>query len=161
MPESNDDRRARPLGLETAMEVWSRRKGVALLAFAAVLTAFVSLAVWLPDLYRATVTVLVETQQVSEAFVRPSVTAELDTRIQTIRQEIMSRVRLANLIAQLDLYPDLKAKGIAFDEIIDRLRRDISLDLKGADPQMGGRSPTIAFAISYSGRDPEIVARVA
>jgi polysaccharide chain length determinant protein (PEP-CTERM system associated) len=41
------------------------------------------------------------------------------------------------------------------------MRRDVSLELTGVDQHMGGRGPTIAFAISYNGRNPETVARVA
>jgi len=157
--EMNDRPRGNA-GIEYVLEVWNRRKWVALLAFAAAFAVFISLTVWLPDLYRATATVLVETQQLSEAFVMPSVTAELETRIQTIRQEVMSRVRLGNLITQLNLYPDLRKKGVPFDDVVEQMRRDIELDLKTADPQMSMRR-TIAFAISYSGRDPQTVARVA
>jgi polysaccharide chain length determinant protein (PEP-CTERM system associated) len=73
----------------------------------------------------------------------------------------MSRARLGDLIVRLDLYPNLKKKKVPFDEIIEQMRRDVDLELKGVDPQMSGRTPTIAFAISYSGRDPQTVARVA
>lgn len=156
-----DDRPAGNWGLETALEGWARRKSVALLVFAEVFAAFISLTVWLPDLYRATATVLVESQQISEAFVRPTVTAELETRIQTIRQEVMSRGRLGNLITQLGLYQNLRATGVPFDDIVEQMRRDIDLDLKSAESQVSMRSPTIAFTISYSGRDPRTVAQVA
>ena len=148
------------MGLEQVVALAIRRKWVAFLVFAGVFAAVASLAVWLPDLYRATATVLVETQHVSEEFVRSSVSAELEARIETIRQEVMSRGRLADLITRFDLYPDLKKKGVAFDAIIERMRRDIELELNGIS-QMSGRGPTIAFAISYSGRDPDVVARVA
>ena len=57
----------------------------------------------LPDLYRASATVFVQKQQVSEAFVTSSVTAELETRIETIHQQVMSRARLTDLICRLDL----------------------------------------------------------
>ena len=89
-----DDRPAHRVGLETVLELWMRRKWVALLVFGAVLAASVSVTISLPDLYRATATVLVETQHVSEEFVRSSVSAELETRIQTIREDVMSRARL-------------------------------------------------------------------
>src|SRR5437899_13035324 len=105
---------------EFALELLMRRKWVALLVFAATFATVASFAVWLPDLYRATTTVLVETQHVSEEFVRSSVSAELETRIETIRQDVMSRARLADLIARFDLYPDLKKKGVAQDDIIAR-----------------------------------------
>jgi len=147
-------------GLEQLRQIWRRRWWVALIAFAAVVAAAATMAYSLPDLYRATTTVLVETQQISESFVRPTVTAELETRLQLIRQEVMSRTRLMNLILQFDLYPTLRRKGIPLDQIIETMRKDIELDLKGVDSQVGGRGPTIAFAISYSGSNPDIVATI-
>jgi uncharacterized protein involved in exopolysaccharide biosynthesis len=120
----------------------------------------VSISASLPDLYRATATVLVEAQHVSEELVRSSVSAELETRIQTIREQVMSRERLGALISRLGLYPELRARGVAFDAIIERMRRDIELDLN-TTAASGARTPTIAFAIRYSGRNPRTVADVA
>jgi succinoglycan biosynthesis transport protein ExoP len=156
-----DNREASSLGLARALDIAKRRKYVALVVFVVALSPAVALGIWLPDLYRATATVLVETQQVSEEFVRSSVTSELGARIQRIRQEVMSRTRLGNLITELDLYSDLRKKAVSFDAIVEQMRRDVGLELTGVDQHMGGRGPTIAFAISYTGRDPETVARVA
>jgi polysaccharide chain length determinant protein (PEP-CTERM system associated) len=114
----------------------------------------------LPNLYRAAATVIVERQEVSEAFVRPSVTAELETRLQTIREAVMSRTRLTELIQRLNLYPELRSK-VPSEALVGRMRREIELDIKGVESQMSGRTSTIAFTISYGGRDPETVARVA
>ena len=119
-----------------------------------------ALALSLPNLYRAAATVLVERQQVSEAFVRPSVTAELETRLQTIREDVMSRSRLSELIGSLGLYPEVRQK-VPLEALVARMRRDIELDLKGVDSLMSGRTSTISFTISYGGRDPETVAKVA
>src|SRR5206468_2847581 len=105
-------------------------------------------AMSLPNLYRATATVLIERQQqVSEAFVRPSVTAELETRIQTIHQQVMSRARLTDVITRFGLYPDLRSV-VPIDALVERMRREIQLTLKGVD-QSTGRTSTIAFTLSY------------
>jgi polysaccharide biosynthesis transport protein len=149
----------RGLTVEYLREVWSRRKWIAVTVFAAVLATVASVTLSLPYLYRATATVSVEKQQVSEAFVRSTVTAELETRIQTIRQHVMSRDRLVELISRLGLYPELRKKWPA-DALVDRMRRDVRLDLAGADSSIG-RGPTIAFTVSYIGRDPQTVAHVA
>jgi protein tyrosine kinase modulator len=146
-------------GLETLLEVWSRRKWLAVSVFLCPFVAMLSLAMSLPDLYRSTATLLVERPQISETFVKSSVTSELETRLQTIRQEILSRTRLQGLITRFDLYPDLRERATA-EEILDRMRRDIRMDLKGAEA-MGGRGATIAFALSYRGLDPQTVATVA
>src|SRR5207247_7030527 len=83
-----------PSGLEVAAGVWSRRKWLAAVVFAATFTAAASIVRFLPDVYRSTATVLVERHEVSEAFVKSSVTGEVETRLQTISQEILSRGRL-------------------------------------------------------------------
>ena len=140
MTNRPDDRPAQRAGFESVLELWMRRKWAALLVFGAVLAAAVSVTLSLPDLYRATATVLVETQHVSEEFVRSSVSAELETRIQAIREDVMSRARLGELITRLALYPELRAKGVALDAIIERMRRDVDLQLDTVGPS-GGRAP--------------------
>jgi len=161
MTPASDERRAGSSGWEAALQIALRRKWTAVVAFAAAFAAGATIALSLPNLYRATTTVLVEPQQISETFVRPSVTSELQTRLETIRQEVMSRARLGALIARFDLYPALRAKGAPLDAAVDRMRHDIDLELQSVDPQSAGRGPTIAFAIAFSGRDPDLAAGVA
>jgi len=143
---------------EAALEVWHRRKWLALLAAGAVLACVVSVALSLPDLYRASVKVIVDHQDVSDAYVRPSVTSELETRIQSIHQQITSRERLGHLIETLNLYPEMVGE-VPPEVIVDRMRKDIQLELQGVETS--GRHSTIAFTVSYSGRDPAVTADVA
>src|SRR5438094_9071321 len=117
-------------GLGTLLAVWSRRKWLAILVFAVPAAAAISLIIFLPNVYRSTATVLVDRQQVPEAFVRSTVTSALETRLHTISQEILSRSRLEALINRLGLYADLR-KRIASEEVIERMRRDTKLALKG------------------------------
>jgi succinoglycan biosynthesis transport protein ExoP len=147
------------IGTDYALEVWQRRKYIAIIAFVVSLAGVVAITLSLPNLYRATATVLVERQQVSEAFVRPSVTAELETRIQTIDQQVRSRARLSAIITSLGLYPELRG-SVPMDDIVAIMNRDIHLGLKGVEQAATGRSATIAFTLSYVGRDPDKVAEV-
>ena len=148
-----------PQNMDMALEAWRRRRWPALVVFAAVCAAATTVAIP-PNLYRATATVIVERQEVSEAFVRPSVTAELETRLQTIREAVMSRSRLSGVIQRLDPYPEARTK-VPLDVLAGRMRREIELDIKGVESQMTGRASMISFTVSYGGRDPETVARVA
>jgi polysaccharide chain length determinant protein (PEP-CTERM system associated) len=145
---------------DLALDTWRRRKWLALIIFASVVSGAVTLSRSLPNLYRAAATVLAERQQVSEAFVRPSVTAEVETRLQTIREDVMSRTRLTDLIVRFELYPELRQK-VPLDAIVGRMRRDIQLELKGVESALSGRASTISFTISYGGALPYTVARVA
>ena len=153
------DERSSPLSPDAVLDVWRRRKWIGIIVFVVVLTGAVAAVTSLPNLYRASTTVLVERPQVSEAFVRQSVTAELETRIQTIHRQVMSRQRLTDVINKLGLYADLRGV-VPIDALVERLRREAQLGLQGVQ-ESTGRTETIAFTLSYSGRNPETVARVA
>lgn len=148
----------RGAGLDRIKTVWRRRKWLGVLLFIVPLTAAVALIMGLPDLYESTALVLIDRQQVPEAFVRSTVTSELEIRLHTISQEILSRSRLESLIARMGLYPELKDRGTV-DEAVNRLRRDTRLELKGADTT-GGRGATTSFTLSYRGAEPQTVAVV-
>jgi polysaccharide chain length determinant protein (PEP-CTERM system associated) len=145
-------------GVELAMAVWSRRKWLAILTFAAPFSVAASLVIALPDTYQSTATVLVDRQQVPERFVQPTVTSALETRLHTISQEILSRSRLEALITRFGLYPDL-SKRVSAEEVIERMRGDIKLELKAVEAR-GQREATVAFAIKYLGSNPQTVAQV-
>src|SRR5881396_2167281 len=119
-------------GLDGVLAVWSRRKWLAILAFAAPMVAAASLITFLPNMYRSTATVLVDRQQIPEAFVRSTVTSALETRLHTISQEILSRSRLEALITRFGLYADLRTR-VPVAEVIERIRKDIKLELKSAE----------------------------
>src|SRR5881409_2760655 len=102
------DRATRGSAFELTLEVWSRRKWLAVVLFVVIVAAVGSLAAFLPDIYKSTATVLVERHQVPETFVRTSITGELETRLQTISQEILSRAKLEDLITRFALYAELR-----------------------------------------------------
>jgi protein tyrosine kinase modulator len=151
----DDESTPRGGGLDRVGALWNRRKWLGVVVFLLPLTAATAVIMGLPDLYQSTALVMIERQQVPEAFVRSTVTSELEIRLHTISQEILSRSRLESLIARMGLYPDLKGPR-ASEEAVDRMRRDIRLDLRDA----GRGGTTTAFALSYRGRDPQTVAVV-
>jgi succinoglycan biosynthesis transport protein ExoP len=152
------DSRTKGAELQRIRNVWNRRKWLAILVFLVPFAAGTSVILSLPNLYRSTATVLVERQQVPEAFVRPTVTSELETRLQTISQEVLSRARLEELIGRFKLYADLRNR-MPSHEVVERMRRDIHLEIKSTEAK-GRQSATVAFALSYKGSDPRAVAQV-
>ncbi len=124
----------------------------------AAFTATLSVVLFLPDIYRSTATVVVERRQVLEDFVRLTITRGVDTRLQKISQEIMSRSRLVSLIDKHGLYSVLR-KRLPVDWVVQHMRNDIRLDLEGDRTHWSGG--TVAFTISYRGTDPQTVAVVA
>lgn len=153
-----NDETLRGSAFELAWAVWERRKWLSMVVFGALFSAVVSLVLFLPNIYKSTATVLVERENMPEALLRPGAAGEIETRLRTISERILSRSRLQNLIKLFNLYPEMRKKASP-EEVIERLRRDIRLELKGVD-KMGVPSATVAFALSYQGRDPQTVALV-
>jgi succinoglycan biosynthesis transport protein ExoP len=140
-----------------ALDILRRRRILAVTAFAAVLAAAISIAVYVPDLYRAQALVLVE-RQVDESFVRPTVTGELESRLHIIKQEILSRDRLLVLINRFHLYPKLMKSG-SIEEVLNQMRTDVEVNPSGPE-QVSGKTKTVSFTLNYTGDSAKNVADV-
>ena len=109
-------------------------------------------------MFRSRATVLVDREQVPEAFVRSAVSGEVETRIQRISQEVLSRERLAGLIERFNLYPHAAAP---LDERGRRSRRCVATSCSSRRWwTRGAGSRRWAFGLSYRGSDPVKVADV-
>src|SRR5262245_89710 len=140
-----------------ALDIFRRRKMLVTFVFVAVLASAVTFALYLPDLYRTSAVLLVE-RPVPEVYVRPAVSGELESRLHVIKQEIMSRVRLTDLIQRFDLYQDLRRQE-PMDGVLEQMRHDIDIELTGPE-QVSGRKTTVSFKLSYTGAKAETVADV-
>jgi polysaccharide chain length determinant protein (PEP-CTERM system associated) len=128
-----------------------------------VLSAVIAFA-W-PPTYRSTSTILIEEQEIPREYVMTTVSSYAEQRLQTINQRIMSSTRLTEIINRFNLYADVKDKW-TMEEIIDKMRRkDIKFETISADviDRRTGRptAATIAFQLSYEGRNPAVVQQVA
>ena len=118
-----------------------------------------------PATYQSSSTILIEEQQIPQEFVRSTVTGFADQRIQSLTQQILSRVKLWEIIQQFKLYPQLQEKYTR-EEILEKMRDNIKLETISAeigDPKKrrGGQpSVTIAFSIAYRGDNPGMVQKV-
>jgi succinoglycan biosynthesis transport protein ExoP len=139
-----------------ALAILRRRAVLAFAVFAVVLVATVAVALSLPDLFRSSAVVLVE-RQLPETVVRAAVSGELESRLHVIRQEILSRARLTELINRYDLYPDVRRADM--EQAIEQVRRDIEIELTGPE-QVSGRTKTVAFNLSFTGARRDTVAEV-
>ena len=124
--------------------------------------AIVALA-W-PPTFRSAATILIEEQQIPAELVQSTVTSYASQRIQTISQRVMTRSNLTEIISKFDLYADERQRETT-EEILDRMRRDIQLEMISADvvdPRTGRpTAATIAFSLSFLGNQPDQVQKVA
>lgn len=150
--------------VKDVLAIVKRRKWPMLLTAAGIFIVAAIAAFTLPPVYRSSSTILIEDQEVPRDFVNTTVTSFADQRLQTINQRIMGTTRLLEIINKFGLYPELKNKWTT-EEIIAKLRKDIKLNTISADvidPRSGQPRPaTIAFSLSYEGKNPLVVQRVA
>ena len=139
-----------------AIGIIRRRLAIALVAFTTVIAAAVAFAIYLPDLYEARATVLIE-RPLGDTL-RPGTTDNLEGRLYAIQSTILSRDRLTELIERFDLYPELRQKG-SLDEALTQAREDIGWKPNGPE-QVSGRSKTVTFTLAYTGDDRKTVSDV-
>ena len=112
----------------------------------------------IPPKYTSEAVILVEQQKVPEQFVMPNVQVDLEERLQSITQQVLSRSRLLNIINNLHLY-----QGLFFsspDDQIQQMRKDIKIDLIQTPHTEGKRSELTAFKVSYVADKPQIAQQV-
>jgi polysaccharide biosynthesis transport protein len=120
-----------------------------------------TIALLLPNVYRATTTVLIERQQIPDELVRSTVTSALETRLHSITQEILSRPQLQALKERFGLDADL-APATPNEQAIAQLRDRVRVQIEPSKISRDrGNGAAVAFTVSYAGRDPERVALVA
>jgi polysaccharide chain length determinant protein (PEP-CTERM system associated) len=144
--------------LEALRAIWNRRKWLVLPAFVLPLAAAVTVIMSLPTIYRSSATVIIERQQVPEAFVRSTVTEEIGMRLRSISEEALSRGRLEQMITAFDLYPEVRGRE-PMEQTIGRARKDIGIIPGAVVPRQ--RIGMVAFSVTFQGRDPVKVADVA
>ncbi|MGH8370752.1 MAG: GumC family protein, partial [Gammaproteobacteria bacterium] len=137
--------------------LWSRRKWWAISVFALCFASAASLIMTLPNIYRATATVLVSTGD-AQALTGESNSGQ-DDLLDSVTAQVMSRARLQDMIEKFELYPGLKGK-MSPEAVIERMRNDIQLERKATDQQQWGQNPVFAFTLSYQGWNPQIVTKV-
>jgi succinoglycan biosynthesis transport protein ExoP len=104
--------------------------------------------------YQSTTLILVEQPTMPRDYVTPNVNDNLQERMQSITQQILSRTRLSHIIDQLNLYADARSQPSS-DQKVDRMRKDIDIELV-----RDNRNQITAFNVSYSSRDPRLAQQV-
>ncbi|MGA2570378.1 MAG: XrtA system polysaccharide chain length determinant [Terracidiphilus sp.] len=155
MPEIHEDHQSEPLDLQRLTGI-VRRRHLHFMIPLLVGWLAVWLASWiLPSRYKSTTTILVEQPTMPQNYVVPNINDDLQSRLQSMSTQILSRTRLLMIIDRLHLYSGTQTPATA-DEKVDRMRKDIVVELV-RDPQ---RQDISAFKISYSARDPHVAQQV-
>jgi polysaccharide chain length determinant protein (PEP-CTERM system associated) len=115
-------------------------------------------SLWIPNRYTSKTSVLVEQQKVPDAFVKPVVAEELNQRLATMQEQILSRTRLQPIMERFSLYKSDVGKA-STEELLDRMRKALSVSAVKAD--FGDRTGGLpGFYISFTADDPRVAQQV-
>ena len=155
----NSSETRRTIGLAMIIEVVRRRFHLALLPFLFVMAAGLSLAMFLPSLWTAKSTILVDRQKIPESFVKSTITTDVEAQLLGLSQQIMSSGQLMKIIEAHNLYPELRQKRSA-DEVVERMRRNIRIEVQNDDRDR--RNPrTVGFSVLYTTTTPKTAMTIA
>jgi len=108
----------------------------------------------LPKTYEASAFILVRPQSVPTDMVQSIVTSDIESRIQSISRQILSRTNLKKIITQFNLFMEPEQEKLHIEDKIALLRDQVDISI-----QEYGESANM-FSISFSGPNPEQVAPV-
>ena len=111
----------------------------------------------LQDVFMSETVILVDPQKVPESYVKSTVTGDIRNRLSTLSQQILSATRLQKVIDSLNLYPEERKSGMAREDVITKMRSDISVHVVS---DFGASLDLQAFKITYTGKDARLVAQV-
>jgi polysaccharide chain length determinant protein (PEP-CTERM system associated) len=109
--------------------------------------------------YTADTLIQIIPQRVPDSFVKSTVTTNVDDRLKSIKQQIMSRTEVERVVHEFDLYPELR--GQAVDRAVTTVRNAIAIEPVLDRP--GRRAPNEqidAFTVAFTYTDPALAVRV-
>lgn len=108
---------------------------------------------FLPAKYRSETVILVEQQKVPERYVESNVAIDLQQRLQSITQQILSRTRLSAIAKKYLLY---ESEGTTdSDALVELMRKDIEIELVKAN-----QNQLTAFKVSYLASRPQLAQQI-
>jgi succinoglycan biosynthesis transport protein ExoP len=135
--------------------LWKHRLMVAVVAIVGLMVSVVVVR-QLPSIYRSEALILLDSQKIPEKYVTSTVNTDVQERLASISQEILSTTRLQKIIDDFGLYRD-ERKKLAREEVVELMRKDITITLENG----GAPSRPAAFRVGYQGRNPTLVTEVA
>ncbi len=126
--------------------IWRQRYALIGFALAGAAIAYGG-ALFVPDRFTAETLVLVEDAAVSRDYVQPTSTLSLRARLDTLREHVLSRTRLENLVGEYQLAD----RDTTLEQAVAKVRRRIAINVIGKD----------GFRLSFTDEDPRMAARVA
>jgi succinoglycan biosynthesis transport protein ExoP len=146
------------------LSIMRRRAPYLIGIFFAVILISVVAAIAIPPTYRATGTIMVESQQISDNIntVPSAIRNQLEEQINIIKQRVMTRENLLQLANKYSLFKE-NIGNLTSTELADKMRTRIVVETVGSNDAMRSNrqgQKALAFTLSFEDRHPEIALQV-
>jgi polysaccharide chain length determinant protein (PEP-CTERM system associated) len=111
----------------------------------------------IPNRYTSQTLVMIEQPKVPENYVRPVVTEQLDQRLGTMREQILSRTRLEPIIQRLGLFKEEVGRA-PMEDLVARMRK--SIGIKPVRSILESATALPGFRVSFTASDPRLAQQV-
>ena len=133
-----------------------RRRWFVIIPFFLALIAGIYLAVALPKKFQAETLILIEPQRVPDNYVQAIVSSDLESRIATIKEMILSRTNLLKIIDNFNIFTGPEYADMFLDDKIEAMRKYTTVDIVS-----DRRNRTAnAFKITFEAEEPRKVMQV-
>ena len=150
----------RELTIDDYLAIARRRRWAILIpALLGPLVAFL-ISLVLPARYTSHTLVLVEQQKVPESYVRSVVSDELNQRLATMQEQILSRTRLQPIVEKFGLYKEDVGR-VSMEDLVAQLRKSITVT--AVRTMTGSRTENTGlpgFIISFSADNPRLAQQI-
>ena len=141
---------------EQILEIILKRHWFIIIPFSIAMIIGTITAITLPRVYEAKTVILVQPQKVPSNIVQDIVSSDINARISTLSQQILSRSNLEKIIEEFNLFSGSEYEKMFPEKKVESLEKRISIKVT----QGGSRNAADSFSISFRGTDPEKVMRV-
>jgi polysaccharide chain length determinant protein (PEP-CTERM system associated) len=138
----------RPLVIEDYLAILKRKGWMVLIPALLMPILAVAITYKLTPVYTSQTLVLIEPQTVPDTYVKPIIAEDLDSRLASMKEQILSRSRLEPIIERFNL----GTPGATMDDKVASTRKNIGIEPIHSEIAGAGGLP--GFSISFTASDP-------
>lgn len=146
------------VGIEDIKRVIRKRWWIVLACAVSCGALSLLVATQLPKKYTSQTLVLVAKPTVPTEYVKPVVTEDLNQRLASMKQQILSRTRLEPVLQKFDIYHEDRNK-VHVEDLLERLRK--AIEISPLEPMAGTQDRSLAgFNVSVTFNNPQTAQQI-
>ena len=138
----------RKLSSEDYLDILRRRALLILLPLVLLPLIALGATFFLTPQFISQTLVIIDHQKVPDEYVKPVISSDLDSRLASMKEQILSRSRIQPIIERYDLYA---SRGASMDDRLDKARKNIAIKPIHSEIAHTGGLP--GFYISFTAND--------